>query len=257
MKKKTGLVTGGVVLLLLIVLAGVIIFVDPLVRIALEKGATAALKVPTKVKQASLGLGGKITLTGLAISNPEGFSEPRAVAFEQLDSKTRVGSLVSPVIEVEHLTISKPELTLEFIGERNNWSTLLDNLASSSTPHPKEKKESSGKKFIIRRLRIDGAMARFRSDLIASGGTQVALPAIELQNIGTAEGGASLGEVLELILRALGNSALKAGQGLVPSQLLNRLNSRIEQKVEELEKRSPDGLQKNSEKLKSRTPKIP
>ncbi len=79
-------------------------------------------------------------------------------------------------------------------------------------------------------------MARFRSNLIPSGAMSVTLPSIELGNMGTAEGGATMGQILDVTLHQLGNASLKAGQGIVPAELLNNLGGTLKEGVNAFEK---------------------
>jgi hypothetical protein len=238
-----------IVIPILLVLT-VVIFVDPLVRVAVEKGGTAALKVPVHLKSASIRFSGNASLTGFEVGNPGGFAEPQFVRFDQVDASVHPSTLFREVIEVDELRIVKPDLTLEFAGTKSNLSALMDNLKGTGQPAAPEK-QAPGRKFIIHKLTIEEAGARFRSDLIAGGAKSVTLPTLTVENVGTAEGGATFGQLLGTILQQLGTGALKAGQGIVPTELLNDLGSKlgegvktIEQlpskSVEELKKQVPD-----------------
>jgi len=256
--KKTFLIILGILVLLpvLLLLVGVI-FVDPIVRSGIEKGGSHALKVPVHLKTASIGLfSGKASLSGFEVANPPGYAESRSVAFGRIDTEVRPSSLLHDVVEIGELTVVKPELTLEFTGTKSNWSTLMDNLSPGKPEAKEEKPATPGKKFIIHRMRIEEAGALFRSDVIPGGGTSVTLPSIDLENVGTAEGGATLGQVLNVILHQLGDAALKAGQGIVPTELLNNLGASLKENLktlQDLPSKSVEELQKNlpeSEKLK-------
>lgn len=233
MKKPLLVLLGILIALPIVLVLGVLIFIDPLVRAAVEKGGAAALKVPVHLQSASVRFSGAATLTGFEIANPPGYSEPRSVAFEKLEASIRPGSLFQDVVEIGNLELVRPDLTLEFAGTKSNLSVLLNNLPSGQ---PKEgEPKSPSKKFIIRHLRVQEAAARFRSDLIPGGAKSVTLPAIELENVGTAEGGLTTGQLMGVLLRQLGDSALKAGQGLVPTELLNDLQGTIKEGVKSLE----------------------
>jgi len=235
--KKTFLIILGILVLLpvLLLLVGVI-FVDPIVRSGIEKGGSHALKVPVHLKTASIGLfSGKASLSGFEVANPPGYAESRSVAFGRIDTEVRPSSLLHDVVEIGELTVVKPELTLEFTGTKSNWSTLMDNLSPGKPEAKEEKPATPGKKFIIHRMRIEEAGALFRSDVIPGGGTSVTLPSIDLENVGTAEGGATLGQVLNVILHQLGDAALKAGQGIVPTELLNNLGASLKENLKTLQ----------------------
>jgi len=250
MKKILLAVLVLIVVLPILLVLSVVIFVDPLVRVAVEKGGSAALKVPVHLKSASIHFSGNASLTGFDVANPPGYAEPQSVRFDRVDASVLPSTLFRQVIEVDELRVVKPDLTLEFAGTKNNLSALMDN-AGRSTPPAGEEKQAPGRKFIIHRVTIEEATARFRSDLIPGGAKSVMLPTLTVENVGTAEGGATLGQVLSAILQQLGAGALKAGQGVVPTQLLNDLGSKlgegvktIEQlpskSIEELKKQVPD-----------------
>ena len=252
MKKSLFIVIGILVLLPLLLVLMTLIFIDPIVRMGVEKGGSAALKVPVVLKDASIRFSGRATLSGLQIANPPGYAEPRSVAFERVDAAVQPGSLLHDVVDIGEVTIVKPELTLEFSGTRSNWSVLMDNLSSGKSRSGEDKQAAPGKKFIIHKLRIEAAGARFRSDLIPGGAKSVVLPSIEVENVGTAEGGATLAEVLDVVLHQLGNAALKSGQGIVPAALLNDLGSTLKEGVKALEKlpsQSGEDLRKQKEKV--------
>ena len=250
MKKPLLIILGILVLLPVLLVLATAIFIDPIVRVGVEKGGSRALQVPVRLQDASIRFAGRAALTGFEIANPPGYAEPRAVAVERVDTGLRPSSLLRDVVDIEEVTIVKPELTLEFSGAKSNWSTLMDNLSSGKSGPSANKPAASGKKFIIHRLRIQEASARFRSDLIPGGGSSVTMPSVEVENVGTAEGGATLGQVLTVILNQLGNAALKAGQGLVPTELLNNLGTSVKENLKSLQELPSKSVDELQEKLK-------
>jgi hypothetical protein len=230
-----GCIVVGVPLFLIVVVA---IFIDPIVRMGVEKGCSAVLKVPTHLASAVIRFSGRATMEGLRISNPPGYQEPVAVAFDKFEAAVRPSALFKKVIKIDEMTVEKPELTLEFKGTKSNWGTLMENLSGGKEPAPKKEEPRAetppGKTFIIHQVRITGAVAHFRSDLIPGGTTSVALPPVELKDVGTAEGGATMGQLLSTILQSLGDSALKAGQGIVPPDLLKSLNTEVLERAKKL-----------------------
>jgi len=250
MRKLLRLMVGIVILVPLLLVFAVVLYIDPLVQAGIERGAGAALKVPVHLKNAKIHFSGAATLTGFEVANPPGYAEPRSVAFERIDARVRPPSLFQDVLDIEELTVVNPELILEFSGTKSNWSVLMDNL-SEGTPKGAESPTSPAnappKKYIIHKLRIQDAGARFRSDLIPARAATVTLPSVELENVGTAQGGVTLGQLLTVLLQSLGKSALKAGEGIVPKELLGDLDARLKavetlpsQAIDELQKQIPD-----------------
>jgi hypothetical protein len=251
MKKSLWTLFGILVAIPIVLILGTVIFIDPLVKAGVERGASAALKVPVHLNGVSVRFSGSADLTGFDVGNPPGYAEPRSIAFDRVNASVQPSSLLKDVVHVGEVTLVKPEVTMEFAGTKSNWSALMDNLAAEMPKsEPKEPPKDSGapaKKFIIHKIRIEEAAVKFRSDLIPGGAKSVTLPTIELHDIGTAEGGATMGQVLNTILHSLGDSALKAGQGVVPTELLNSLGSTINKGVKAVEKlpsKSIDELKK-------------
>ena len=88
-------------LVVLVVLAGllVVLFINPLAKSAVQEGSSYALGVETKVDDAEVSiLGGQVLVTGLDISNPEGFASPRFVRPDSAFSSFRsAGARFPPV----------------------------------------------------------------------------------------------------------------------------------------------------------------
>ncbi|RPH49752.1 MAG: hypothetical protein EHM91_02765 [Planctomycetota bacterium] len=219
----------GVLLVLFVVgVAVMAICIDPIVRRGVEYGATSALKVPTRLEEATVKFSGKARLDRFEVDNPAGFKEPKAIVFERLDLTLRPKGLFDPAVYVDELRIVKPEVTLEFTGTKSNLSTLLENL-SAGKPAGEQKE---GKKFLIRKLKIESGTVKFRSDLLSENARTLTLPSIELDNIGTAEGGASTTEVLKVLLQTLATAAMNAGEGVLPKELLNSLRGDLSKQLQ-------------------------
>lgn len=245
--KKLLIVLGAFVALVVLIGAVATVLIDPIVRSQVERQSAVALKVPTRLNDASVRFSGNATLGKFEIHNPPNFSEPRAVTFERFDLAVPLRELLRDVVHVDQVTVVRPELTLEFTGAKNNLSTLLDNLSAGREPG---KQSSDGKKFLIRKLRIQDAIVRFRSDLLSGGVRSITLPAVDLENVGTAEGGATIGEILGVVLQTLGSAALKAGEGLVPADLMNALRGDLQGKIRDLPAKALEELEKKAGELK-------
>jgi len=205
--------------------------IDPIVRKGVEYGSSTTLKVPTHLRGATVKFRGKVGLDHFEVSNPAGFTEPKAIQFEHLDLEVRPRELFKPVVHIQQLRITKPEVTLEFVGTKSNLTTLMDNLPKGEpAAEPAEKKEA--KKFLINKVRIENGTVKFRSDVLPGGTKTLTLPPIELDNVGTAEGGASAGEIARILLQALGTAALNAGEGLLPKQLLDNLRGDLSKNLQ-------------------------
>ena len=246
--KKVLIALGCLVGFLVIVAAGAAIFIDPIVRHTVEWQSSKALKVPTRLHDATIKFSGRATLGKFEINNPAPFVEPRAVTFEKFDVAVRPREIMRQTPTLDEMTVVRPELTLEFTGAKNNLSALLDNISTGPAPGASSEK----KKFLVRKIRIQDAVVKFRSDLLPGGAKSVTLPAIELENVGTAEGGASVAEILKVVLQSLGSAALKAGQGQLPADLLNNLRGDLEGKIKDVQELPGKAMEEKAGELEKK-----
>jgi hypothetical protein len=150
------------------------------------------------------------------LSNPDGFGEAAAFSLSGFDVKVDVGSLLSDTILVKDVQISDTFVSYYSHGGKNNFDVILENVDRSMGP--KEEKKSAGgekeappKKVIIERLYVAGTKVKFmKSDLMPA----IALPTVELKDIGRKSGGASLKEAWAQISASVMNSMGSANDGL-------------------------------------------
>lgn len=213
----------GLVVAALLVLLGIGLALDPLIRIKVPARMSEALGVPVTLNDADAGLGGGIRLERLAVANPEGYKDPQALRIDGITADVKPLSLLSDVVEVDTVRVERPHLSIEFEGLQSNVRSLIDNLP----PRDKER----GKRFRIGRLTIEGATVRLTSEQLPGGTRTLALPTVELSNVGTAEGAATMGQVAGEVLRALLREALKHGAEL-PAELTRALGQAVEREAE-------------------------
>ncbi|HEX7898550.1 MAG TPA: hypothetical protein VF950_12370, partial [Planctomycetota bacterium] len=175
-------------------------------------------------------------LEGFEAGNPEGFAEPRSIAFDRVAATARIGSLFGKVLDVDELVVQRPALTIEFQGLKSNVGAFMDRLDREKT------EDTDGRRFRVRRLRVEGATVRFRSDALSGSPREVTLPTIELNNIGTSDDAATTSELIAAVLRALTAEGMKAAEGLVPSDLLNSLGGELKLSAETIRRKVEDEL---------------
>lgn len=242
MKRKVQIGLAVLVGTPLVALGALIIWIDSVARQGIETASSLALKVPTHLESANIRFAGRATLGRFTIANPERFKEATAASFDRFDASIDTGSLLKDVVEVETLRVLQPDLTVEFIGLRTNWSVLMANLASTCSRESKERSREkpgephSGKTFRIARLRVEGATVHFRSNLLPGGSHAIPLAPFELKNIGNASGGASMAEVLSTLFLALAGHALGGGDGGLPQQLAESFRDEATKTAEEIRK---------------------
>jgi hypothetical protein len=257
-----------IVVLLLVAVVVAVLGIDGIARTAVERGGTYALGVDTKLAKADIGLfAGTTELGGLSVANPAGFEETPFLSLGGAELAVTLGSLRGDVIEVPLFSLSDVALLLQKREGKTNYGVILDNLKrfESGQPPPGEepKPKEEGKRFVIRKIEITNVSADI--DLLPVGGeltrAKVTIPSLTLENVGTAEGGASVSEIVSKVVKALLQATLEAGGKVVGPELLADLKGKLEDLgVEaidigagvqsELEKISPELGDKAGEVLK-------
>ena len=156
---------------------------------------------------------GRLQLVEAHLSNPRGFSQPEAFSVATVRVDVAVGSLFSSTVHVREIAIEGP-----FVGyfSANDFAAILANVEakmgpSEKTPTGAEGKEGAGKKVIIDRFRLAGTRVNL-------GMLPLAIPTIELTDIGKDTGGATFKEVCDAVWANL--AKFVTGVGNMASELL-------------------------------------
>jgi uncharacterized protein involved in outer membrane biogenesis len=120
-----------------------------------------------------------ITLWGFAVGNPEGFSDGKMVAAEEVSAEVSLWSLFTDRIEVHSLVLRRAQLSMETNAEgRSNITALLP---SSSQPEQAEDQALAGAlptELAVHGLYLEDGTVRY---LGAGGGEPLTVEGIELQ----------------------------------------------------------------------------
>ena len=227
MKKNLKWIVAGFGLLIVVAIVIVVMNLNRIVRVAVEKGSTQQLQIPTTLGGASVGLlSGDVSLKDYVVASPEGFSAPHMLKLGSLSVDTSYGKVFGEPVAIDSIVIDKPQLTLEFKGTKSNLKTLADKLASGTggdqTPTDGNAKPM---KLIIDNLAVNGAQVVIMSDLLGGKSYTIDVPAIQLQAIGNADGnrnGEEVGKVVSQIVSRLTIEAEKSGK--LPPELAAILN---------------------------------
>ena len=244
-----------IALLVLAALCGVgLFFAGSLVRAAVEKGGKYALGVDTKLDGASLSpLAGRVGLSGLQIANPAGFKGPYFLRLDSAQLHVATASLMKDVVEVPSFELDGFDVYLERANGHTNYGELLDALKRLETSGGQTSKPTdatgSGKKFIVRDVRLENL--RVHTDVLpelgATGKVAVTIPLVHLTNVGSAEGGASVAELVGALVEAVLAATVEAGGGVLPKNLLGDLSGSLSKLrgsgLEQLGKQIGSGLE--------------
>ncbi|WP_029896492.1 AsmA family protein [Desulfohalovibrio reitneri] len=199
-----------------IVVAAVLVLyfqLNTIVERGVETVGSKTLKTAVALDGASLSLfSGSGEINGLTVANPEGFSDKSAIRLGSAAVGVDIGSILSDTIIVEQVRITDPAILLETGDQGSNLDRLLQNAKSAAPSGGQQtgEQQQSGKKVIIRDLRITGAQATLALRALGERSATVNLPEIHLTNIGEDKGGASPAEVLSQIMAAVQKSVTSA-----------------------------------------------
>ncbi|MEX1025280.1 MAG: hypothetical protein WD226_09400 [Planctomycetota bacterium] len=229
-------------LVLLVVLVGAVAYyAGSIAKTAIERGGTYALGVPTEVNAVLLSpLSGAFALDDLTVANPPGFQAAHFTSLGQGSVEADLGTLLDEVIHIRSIEFSDLAISIERVKGDTNYGQILKSLERferESQEAEDENPDGSTKKFIVDRVRLANISARL--ELVPEVGdlarVDVVVPEIVLTDIGTAEGGASIGAIAATLVRALLASSIEAGGGKAPAELLADLEGRLEEHAARLQ----------------------
>jgi uncharacterized protein involved in outer membrane biogenesis len=230
----------GVLLLLLIAaIVAVVLLVDSMVRVSVEKSGTFALGVPTTLEEADIGLfSGRTALGGLAVDNPDGFEKEHFLEIGAVICEVSMESFASDIVTLPLVEVSDLTLDLERNSSGTNYGALLDNLerlledegSAGGEPGGEAGEETtSGKSFRIDRISLRNISVTV--NLLPAGGDitrqTLTIPEIELTDVG-GDDGASTVELATTLITALLETTLEHGGGLGVDDLLQDISGRLD-----------------------------
>lgn len=219
----------GSLAILAAIVAGVLAL-DSAIAAAVERGGTYALGVDTKLASADAALlGGELELEGLEIANPTGYAAPLFLRVASTDVAVSTKSLLSETIEVPRFELHDVEVNLERTADGSNYGEILESLKRFESKSPAEKSEG-GKKFIVHDVLIRNLVvhANVAPGVLGDAGKfSVTIPEIHLKELGTAEGGQTIGELFSALVKIVLSAALESGSGVFPDGLLKDLDGSL------------------------------
>jgi uncharacterized protein involved in outer membrane biogenesis len=243
-----------VVVLLIIVAVGVLtLALDGILRKVVQTQASSSLNLPTTLGGVHLSLlGGKLSLSDLAVGSPPGFSAPQMFALGSAGVAVSYGELRDNPVKIDTITIDKPKLVIEQSGGKINLQALMN---QSSAPPPSDSKAGQTMKLIINKLTVSGADVVIRPDIPGvPAEIPLTIPNIDLQNIGNADGagnGAAIKDVVMQVMQAIEGQAAQSSQ-LPPevrtllsgnlSALTGQVKQELGKSIDALKSGNPDAM---------------
>jgi hypothetical protein len=184
------------------------------IKRAIEHYGPDLTGVSVKVARVKLEpLDGRGAITGLEIGNPRGFHAPHAVSLGEIRLAVDPSSLASNVVRVKELSLEAPSITYERGPGGDNLTAIQKHIESQlpkSTParaDSKADKAAKERRFVIDRVQVRNAKVSY------AGAMSVAVPELQLRDLGKKSGGATAAEITREIWTALTRQAIVAAPG--------------------------------------------
>ena len=225
-KKKTGIIPrllktlAGLLLAIILLAAGLIIFINPIVENTVNVGGPMLLGVPVKIEKAQISLlNGEIRLKQLSIGNPENYSTDKALfSVDNVHLGIDTKSLFTDVITIRKIQIDHPQISYEVKNGKSNFDVLTENLGEANKKKKDKKdKDAPDKKIIIEELDLNTIRVSYTSPITLGKTIPIPIPSIKLRDIGKSSGGASPAEVIIEIISSLGGMIVNAGKAILDS----------------------------------------
>lgn len=229
-KKVLSVLIIVVVVLIALLIAAVTLFGNQALKMGIETGATAALKVGVSLNSASLSLlNGKVELNGLKVMNPAGYQHPEFLTLEKAAVALKVGSLLSDTVEIEKIQFDEIQLTMEQKGvTTNNLQEILNALPKTDETAPKTEAKSAGKKLLIKELAINGVQVKVKLLPIPGKADTVTLrlAPIVMKDLGS-DKPINVAELSGKILKAIAGGIAEQGKDLLPLDMIGSIGGNI------------------------------
>jgi uncharacterized protein involved in outer membrane biogenesis len=166
---------------------------DGLVQAAIGKYGSAMTGATVQVAGVKIkATDGQGALKGLLVGNPAGFKTPYAVKADSIELEVDVASLTKDVVLVKKIVVLSPEVIYEKGETMTNFDAIQANIARYLGPSTSS---GPGKKLIVQEFTIRGAKAQASAAFMNGKTVTVALPDIQLRDLGKAKGGITPGEL--------------------------------------------------------------
>jgi hypothetical protein len=219
-------------LLLLLLVGGLVVYLNRIAEVAIERGTSYALGVRTELGAARLGLlAGSAGLSDLRISNPPGFDPEPFLRLGEGSFEVDLASLRRDTVAIDRLALEEIGLRVERSRGKTNYGVILENLSrlGSGETAPPPEEAGTQKRFVVRELLLRDVSAHLSVAPPIPGLTDfdVRIPEIRLQNVGSDGGGVLLPQLTRIVVSAI-LEAVARQRGFLPAELARDLQARID-----------------------------
>jgi len=263
--KASKILLGLPVVIIVIILLIVVIAVNninTLVKTAIEEVGTDTLNTAVTVDQVDIKLlGGQLLLEGLSVANPEGFTAATIFQMDRIVVAVDLLSLLDNHVSVEQIIIDGAKINAEQKGSSSNVTTLLDSIEQSEdsgaedssiqSSDAEDKPASEGDPVLIsvNQFRLANSTATLLTE--QWGSQALTLEAVELNNIGGAEG-VPPSQLAEEVLRPVVKNLQKSVERRLRDLMIEKAKQRLLEKSGEITDKLKESLGTDTvDKLKS------
>lgn len=199
------------VVLLVIGVVGTVVYMDSVAKELVERGTSAALGVESSTEAVNVSLWRRsVDISGLAIANPEGYTQPQLLEADTLNVHVDTDTLFSDVIVVPLVEIDGVTLNVEQQNGRNNIAAVLDYLQKGRTEDRRQRFQVD--RVVIRDITANVELVQQLGGLST---VPVHIPEIVLDDVATDEGrGVAVAEITRRIAPAIVAAVLEQGDQL-------------------------------------------
>lgn len=138
---------------------------NPLVIAGVERGGQYATSQKTALTDANLALfQGALTLNGLNIANPQGYSDPNFLTMKSCSVTMEPGSVLSDTVVIDRIDIDGLNITLDQNGVKgSNLSDIMDAINKNTASTGNSSNSSPGKKLKIGEVSLTNIMVHIHA----------------------------------------------------------------------------------------------
>jgi hypothetical protein len=213
--------TYGGLALLIVALVGYFTmqyFLGGIVKAGVNKFGPGITQTKVELQGANISpLSGAGTLSGFTVGNPTGWSNANAFHLGKVQISMEPFSVFKDHIVINELIIEQPEFLYETKLVSSNIGDLLKNIEQSVGAKDREPKSKTGQpiKMVVKKLILrDGKV----TVAVAGNSVVVPMPAVELTDIGVAEGGVAPVQVAVAVMASVTKTVVAAATQVVAKQ---------------------------------------
>lgn len=220
MKKWIIRIVIALVVVVILVVLGISLFLDSIIKKGVETAGPMLTKVDVKLDGVSLSLlSGSGSIKGLVVGNPEGYHTPSAIQVGKASLALQPGSVLSDKVIIKSINVQGPEITYETNLKQSNIGKILANLdavTGGAQQEPAQTKSAgASKKLQVDDFLITGGKVNVSLTTLGGKSVSVPLPEIHFTGLGTGPDGITAAELTKKVLAEIEKNAAQVATGAV------------------------------------------